>query len=51
MKNLKKISRDQLKGIQGGGLIRVCSHQCCPTDGKPLCPGVYCPAVVCPELV
>jgi len=54
MKNLRnnKLSRAQLKGIAGNGIIipiKNCSNQCCPTDGRPTCPGLICPAVVCPE--
>ncbi|MDR6403345.1 MULTISPECIES: bacteriocin-like protein [Chryseobacterium] len=51
MKNLKKISREQLKNIAGGGIIRNCSPKCCPDDGRPRCPGLICPAVVCPQYV
>ncbi|WP_165439435.1 hypothetical protein [Chryseobacterium phocaeense] len=54
MKNLKnsKLSREQLKGISGSGIIiGNCSNECCPTDGRPTCPRLICPAVLCPELV
>ncbi|WP_370898280.1 hypothetical protein [Chryseobacterium gossypii] len=51
MKNLRnnKLSREQLKGINGSGIIIGCSNECCPTDGRPRCPKLICPAVVCPE--
>jgi hypothetical protein len=52
MKNLKKLARNQMKEISGAGLIIIgCSKNCCPTDGKPRCPGLICPAVVCPQYV
>ncbi|WP_165589246.1 bacteriocin-like protein [Chryseobacterium aquaticum] len=52
MKNLKKLARNQMKEISGAGLIIIgCSKNCCPTDGKPTCPGLICPAVVCPQYV
>ncbi|WP_344831309.1 bacteriocin-like protein [Chryseobacterium ginsenosidimutans] len=50
MKNLKKISREQMKSISGAGIIRNCSYKCCPDDGRPRCPGLICPAVLCPQL-
>ncbi|MBF6645126.1 hypothetical protein H3Z85_15600 [Chryseobacterium indologenes] len=52
MKNLRnnKLSREQLKGISGNGIIiGNCSNECCPTDGRPRCPRLICPAVVCPQ--
>lgn len=51
MKNLhkNKLSREQLKDISGKGHIIGCTYECCPADGRPLCPGYYCPAVVCPQ--
>jgi len=52
MKNLRnnKLSRVQLKGIAGSGIIiGNCSNECCPKDGRPRCPRLICPAVVCPE--
>ncbi|WP_164463842.1 hypothetical protein [Chryseobacterium sp. G0186] len=53
MKNLRnsKLSREQLKAISGNGLIidKNCTYQCCPTDGRPTCPGLMCPDVVCPQ--
>ncbi len=54
MKSLKKISREQLKEIHGGGGVLMpigCSGQCCPRDGRPRCRGLYCPDVVCPEYI
>ncbi|WP_250253145.1 hypothetical protein [Chryseobacterium sp. Marseille-Q3244] len=55
MKNLhkSKLSREQLKGISGNGIIigGNCSNQCCPTDGRPTCPGLICPDILCPEYV
>ncbi|MGE8434322.1 MULTISPECIES: bacteriocin-like protein [Chryseobacterium] len=42
MKNSKKISRDQLKSINGGALS--CSEACCPPPGIKRCPWVYCVA-------
>ncbi|SHF43361.1 hypothetical protein [Chryseobacterium vrystaatense] len=53
MKNLRnsKLSREQLKGISGSGIIiGNCSNKCCPDDGRPRCPRLICPAVVCPQL-
>lgn len=44
----KPLSRNELKEISGG-IIIACSKQCCPTDGRPRCPGIYCPDVVCPQ--
>ncbi|WP_165569114.1 hypothetical protein [Chryseobacterium piperi] len=53
MKNLqgKKLSREALKNVSGSGIIigDNCSYQCCPTDGRPTCPGLICPAVICPQ--
>ncbi|UWX62291.1 hypothetical protein N0B40_08355 [Chryseobacterium oranimense] len=53
MKNLRnnKLSREQLKGINGSGIIigGNCSNECCPTDGRPRCPRLICPAVICPQ--
>ncbi|WP_165570742.1 hypothetical protein [Chryseobacterium luteum] len=53
MKNLRnnKLSREQLKGINGSGIIigGNCSNKCCPDDGRPRCPKLICPAVVCPQ--
>ncbi|WP_423750006.1 bacteriocin-like protein [Chryseobacterium carnipullorum] len=40
MKNYKKISRDQLKSINGGALS--CSEACCPPSGIKRCPWVIC---------
>ncbi|WP_165579317.1 bacteriocin-like protein [Chryseobacterium sp. BLS98] len=39
MKNFKKISRDQLKSINGGA---SCSEACCPPPGIKRCPWVLC---------
>ena len=52
MKNLpsKKLSREELRNVSGSGAIKFCTYECCPTDGRPLCPGFACPAVVCPQL-
>ncbi|OVE55597.1 hypothetical protein B0E34_15340 [Chryseobacterium mucoviscidosis] len=49
MKNLKKVSREQMKSIAGGELVRNCSNKCCPDDGRPRCPGLICLAVLCPN--
>ncbi|MCL8537546.1 hypothetical protein M9991_11795 [Chryseobacterium gallinarum] len=51
MKNLrnKKLSREQLKSISGNGPVFNCTYECCPADGRPLCPGFYCPDVICPN--
>ena len=51
MKNLKKVSRDQLKSINGGsGFINLpCGGGCCPPPGVRKCPGLICPAVICPK--
>lgn len=53
MKNVRnnKLSREQLKKVSGNGpiIIKDCTYECCPKDGRPLCPGYYCPAVICPE--
>jgi len=40
MKNCKKISRDQLKSINGGA--SGCSEACCPPPGIKRCPWVIC---------
>jgi hypothetical protein len=40
MKNLKKISRSQMKILNGGGL--TCSEACCPPPGIKRCPNIYC---------
>ncbi|WP_066678359.1 MULTISPECIES: bacteriocin-like protein [unclassified Chryseobacterium] len=40
MKNLKKVSRTQMKGINGGAL--TCSQECCPPPGIKRCPNIYC---------
>ncbi|WP_164998566.1 bacteriocin-like protein [Chryseobacterium sp. 3008163] len=40
MKNLKKVSRNQMKGINGGAL--GCSQACCPPPGIKRCPNIYC---------
>ncbi|MFL9832408.1 bacteriocin-like protein [Chryseobacterium terrae] len=42
MKNFKKISRSQMKNLNGGGL--TCSEACCPPPGVKRCPWVYCVA-------
>lgn len=42
MKNLKKVSRSQMKSINGGS--KTCSEACCPTDGRKRCPWVICVA-------
>lgn len=50
--NFEKIGRNQMKEINGGwgGIVLVnCSNKCCPTDGRPRCPGLNCPDVVCPQ--
>ncbi|UZT97816.1 hypothetical protein ODZ84_22030 [Chryseobacterium fluminis] len=49
MKNLKKVSRQQMQSIAGGIIITNCSNQCCPDDGRPRCPRLICPAVICPQ--
>ncbi|WP_167029543.1 hypothetical protein [Chryseobacterium sp. Tr-659] len=53
MKNLNKskLSREQLKGISGNGIVidGKCSRLCCPPPGIPRCSGMICPTVVCPE--
>ena len=51
MKNLpsKKLSREELRKVAGSGIKLDCTYQCCPEDGRPLCPGYACPAVVCPK--
>ncbi|MDG4653426.1 hypothetical protein V2E39_11990 [Chryseobacterium arthrosphaerae] len=55
MKNLhkSKLSRAQLKKVSGNGIIigGNCSYECCPTDGRPSCPGLICPDVLCPQYV
>jgi hypothetical protein len=40
MKNLKKFSRSQMKGINGGA--SSCSQECCPPPGIKRCPNIYC---------
>ncbi|MBK1896028.1 bacteriocin-like protein [Chryseobacterium paridis] len=40
MKNSKKISRDQLKSINGGAA--GCAEICCPPPGIKKCPWLYC---------
>ncbi|MBO6185979.1 MAG: hypothetical protein J6O88_15070 [Chryseobacterium sp.] len=40
MKNLKKVSRSQMKGINGGA--STCSQECCPPPGIKRCPNIYC---------
>jgi hypothetical protein len=42
MKNLKKITRGQLKSINGGAA--TCSEDCCPPPGKKRCPWIACVA-------
>ncbi|WP_294206182.1 hypothetical protein [uncultured Chryseobacterium sp.] len=53
MKNLKKLSRTELKNVTGAGSVGPiasnCSNKCCPDDGRPRCPRLICPAVVCPQ--
>ncbi|WP_185151615.1 bacteriocin-like protein [Chryseobacterium sp. SN22] len=51
MKNLKKVSRSEMKSISGGGPFINCSNKCCPDDGRPRCPRLICPAVVCPQVL
>ncbi len=45
MKNLKKVSRNQLKGISGGA--SGCSQACCPPPGIKRCPNIIC-IIACP---
>ncbi|MDC8103561.1 MULTISPECIES: bacteriocin-like protein [Chryseobacterium] len=40
MKNFTKITRDQLKNINGGAV--GCSNDCCPPPGIKRCPSVVC---------
>ncbi|WP_175620470.1 bacteriocin-like protein [Chryseobacterium schmidteae] len=40
MKNLKKVSRSQMKDINGGA--STCSQECCPPPGIKRCPNIYC---------
>ncbi|WP_175620469.1 bacteriocin-like protein [Chryseobacterium schmidteae] len=53
MKNLKKISRNQMKNITGsdGIIVKQCVNICCPPPGQIKCPKLICPAVVCPQYV
>ncbi|MDQ1095716.1 MULTISPECIES: bacteriocin-like protein [Chryseobacterium] len=54
MKNLKKLSRTDLKNVTGAGSVgpvtSKCSYKCCPDEGRPKCPGLICPPVACPQI-